>query len=149
MTWIFRVSHKGISRWEKQLWHHLLGSLPKDKNWWVYAPTNPSSSSRFQNSKVNPVGTITLPVWTAERVVRVTFMVINPSSLMNVIMERQWIHVVNVVVSIFHQVIHYQSPNRLYTIVIKGYQCQSKKCYNISLRKEVQRMTEEHHSDVR
>ena len=60
----------------------------------------------FNNLEVKSVGTITLPIYTTERVVMITFMLVNTSSLMNVIMGRHWIHVVKGVMSTLQQVMH-------------------------------------------
>ena len=73
----------------------------------------------FNKSKMKPVGTITLPVYVAKTVVMITFMVVNTSSSINVIIGRHWIHTIKGVVSTLYQVMRYQSPNRMYTIDIK------------------------------
>ena len=56
----------------------------------------------FDNSEVTPMGTITLPVHAAKRVIPVEFLIINNQSPINAIMGRKWIHAVGGVVSTLH-----------------------------------------------
>ena len=73
---------------------------------------------------------IVLPVYTAYRIVKVKFLVVNTPSAMNMIMGREGIHAVQGVVSTLHQVMRCQSLDGLYTIDIKGDQSQNQRCYN-------------------
>ena len=96
----------------------------------------------FDNSEVTPMGTITLPVHAAERVIPVEFLIINNPSPINAIMGRKWIHAVGGVVSTLHQVMRCQAPNGQYTIDIWGDRTQANQCYHLS-SKEVHRMSQE------
>ena len=95
----------------------------------------------FDNSEVTPMGTITLPVHAAERVIPVEFLVINSPSPINAIMGRKWIHAVGGVVSTLHQVMRCQAPNGQYTIDIRGNRTQADQCYHLSPGK-VHRMSQ-------
>ena len=66
-----------------------------------------------------------LPVYAVDQVIKVRFLVLDTPSAMNVIMGREWIHVVKGVVSTLHEVMRCQSPDSLYTIDIKGDQSQN------------------------
>ena len=88
--------------------------------------------------KVKPFGVIALPVYVADRMVDVKFLGVDTLSDMNVIIGREWIHVVKGLVSTLHQVMRCQSPDRFYMIDIKGDQSQRRMCYNIESREEEQ-----------
>ena len=87
------------------------------------------------------MGTITLPVHAAERVIPVEFLIINNPSPINAIMGRKWIHAVGGVVSTLHQVMRCQAPNGQYTIDIRGDRTQADQCYHLSPGK-VHRMSQ-------
>ena len=53
----------------------------------------------FNEVEVNPLGVIALPVYAADRIVEVKFLVVDTHSAMNVIMGREWIHAIKGVVS--------------------------------------------------
>ena len=62
----------------------------------------------FDETKVNPIGTIVLPVYASDRVLTVKLFVMEPQLMVNVIMGREWIHSVKGVVSTLHQLLrHY------------------------------------------
>ena len=48
----------------------------------------------FNGAEVKPLGAIVLPVYAADRIVKVKFLVVDTHSAMNVIMGREWIHTV-------------------------------------------------------
>ena len=95
--------------------------------------------------EVKPLGVIVLPIYAADCVLEVKFLVVDTPSAMIVIMGREWIYAVKGVVSTLHQVMRCQPPNGLYTIDIKGDQSQSRRCYSIESQgeeqREVRRMT--------
>ena len=64
-----------------------------------------TSLHAFNGAEVKPLGVIALPVYMADRIVEVKFLVVDTHSAINVIMGREWIHVVKGVVSTLHQVI--------------------------------------------
>ena len=86
-----------------------------------------TSLHAFNGAKVKPLGMVVLPVYAADRVIMVKFLVVDTPSAMNVIMGREWIHAVRCVVSTLHQVMRCQSPYGLYTIDIKGVQSQNRR----------------------
>ena len=91
----------------------------------------------FSGEKVYPKGAITLPVYAAERIVEVDFVLIDARTTLNGIMGRTWIHKMKGVVSTLHQVMRCQSPDGTYTIDVKGDQGQAKKCCNLGKLAEV------------
>ena len=96
----------------------------------------------FNGAEVKPLGIVVLPVYAADRVVVVKFLVVDTPSTMNVIMGREWIHTVKGLVSTLHQVMRCQSPDGLYTIDIKGDQSQNRRCYTVENKEGgVQKMT--------
>ena len=68
-----------------------------------------------------------MPIYAADWVIDVKFLVVDTPLAMNVIMGKEWIHAVKGVVSTLHQMIRCQSLDGLYTIDIKGDQSQKKK----------------------
>ena len=56
----------------------------------------------FDGTRVNPIGTIDLPVYAADRILTVKFFVVDTQSTVNVIMGREWIHSIKGVVSTLH-----------------------------------------------
>ena len=56
----------------------------------------------FDETKIIPIDTITLPVYDVDQVLMVRFFVVDTQSTVNVIMSREWIHSVKVVVLILH-----------------------------------------------
>lgn len=88
-----------------------------------------TSLHAFNGAEVKPLGMVVLPVYAADRVIMVKFLVVDTPSAMNVIMRREWIHAVRGIVSTLHQVMRCQSPDGLYTIDIKGDQSQNRRCY--------------------
>src|SRR5690606_21872563 len=65
----------------------------------------------FDGTKVNPIGTIDLPVYAADRILMVKCFVVDTQSTVNVIMGQEWIHSIKGVVSTLHQVLRCQSPD--------------------------------------
>ena len=61
-----------------------------------------TSLHAFNGAEVKPLGMMILPMYAADRVVMVKFMVVDTPSAINVIMGREWIHVVKGVVSTLH-----------------------------------------------
>ena len=86
----------------------------------------------FDNTEEKPRGTIMLPVYAAERIVPVEFLIIDNPSPINAIIGKRWIHVVREVVSTLHQVMRCQASNGQYTIDIWGDRTQSNRCYHLS-----------------
>ena len=56
----------------------------------------------FNGAEVKPLGMVVLPIYAADRVVMVKFLVVDTPSAMNIIMGREWIHAVKGVVSTLH-----------------------------------------------
>ncbi|XP_062080161.1 uncharacterized protein LOC133784910 [Humulus lupulus] len=83
----------------------------------------------FNNQRVYPKGVVRLTMVAAERTLPVDFLIIDSTTSYNAIMGRNWIHRMQGVVSTLHQVMRCQSLNGRYTIDIKGYQKQAKKCF--------------------
>ena len=79
---------------------------------------------------------ITLTVEAAARTLEVEFVVIDAKSAYNVIMGRGWIHEMEGVASILHQVMRCLSPDRTKTIDIRGYLSTAQRCYNIAICEE-------------
>ena len=79
-----------------------------------------TSLHAFNGVEVKPLRMIALPIYEVDQVIEVKFLVMDTLSATNVIMRREWIHVVKRVVSTMHQVMRYQSPDGLYTIDIRG-----------------------------
>ena len=48
----------------------------------------------FNGAEVKPLGMIVLPMYAADRIVKIKFLVVNTPSAVNVIMGRGWIHAV-------------------------------------------------------
>ena len=63
----------------------------------------------FNRIKVNPIGTIALPVYAADRILMVKFFVVDTQSTVNAIMGQEWIHSIKAVVSNLHQLLRCQS----------------------------------------
>ena len=96
----------------------------------------------FNGAKVKPLRVIAFPVYVADRIMEVIFLVVDTPSAMNMIMGREWIHAVKGVVSTHHQVMRCQSSDGLYTIYIKGDQSQNQGCYSTENKERgVQKMT--------
>ena len=68
-----------------------------------------TSLHTFNGAKVKHLGIIALPVYAANWVIEVKFLVVDTPLAMNVIMGREWIYTVKGVVSTLHQVIRCQS----------------------------------------
>ena len=97
----------------------------------------------FDGTKVNPIGTIDLPVYAADRILMVKFFVVDTPSTVNVIMGREWIHSVKGVVSTLHQVMRCQSPDGAYTIDIKGDPMKDHRCFNVDSEGRIKRLSKE------
>ena len=101
-----------------------------------------TSLHAFNGREVKLLGVIVLPVYAADRIVKVKFLVVNTPLAMNVIIGREWIHVVQGVVSKLHRVMRCQSPDGLHTIDIKGDQSQNQRCYSTENKENgVRKMT--------
>ena len=74
----------------------------------------------FDGTRVFPKGIACLMVHTAERTLPMNFLVIESRSIFNAIIGRGWIHAMHGVVLTLHQVMMGQSPDRRYTIDIRG-----------------------------
>ncbi|XP_062074930.1 uncharacterized protein LOC133778935 [Humulus lupulus] len=83
----------------------------------------------FNSQRVYPKDVIRLTVVAAERTLPVDFLIIDSTTSYNAIMGRNWIHMMQGVVSTLHQVMQCQSPNGRYIVDIKGCQKQAKKCF--------------------
>ena len=83
----------------------------------------------FNSQRVYPKGVVRLTVVATERTLPVDFLIVDSITSYNAIMGRSWIHRMQGVVSTLHQVMRCHSPNRRYTIDIKGCQKQAKKCF--------------------
>lgn len=90
-----------------------------------------TSLHAFNGVEVKPLRLIALPMYAADRVEKVKFLVVDTFLAINMIMGREWIHTVKGIVSKMHQVMRCQSLDVLYTVDIKGDQLQNKRCYNI------------------
>ena len=86
----------------------------------------------FDGAKVTPIRIIKLPIYAVDQILRVNVFIINTPSIENVIMGREWIHVVKGVVSTLHQVLRFQYPKGMYTIDIRGDPTQNQRCLNMS-----------------
>ena len=84
----------------------------------------------FNGAEVKPLGMIVLPMYAADRIVKIKFLVVNTPSAVNVIMGREWIHAIQGMVLMLHRVMRCQSLDGLYTIDIKGDQSQNQRCYS-------------------
>lgn len=100
----------------------------------------------FDGSRVNPIGTVTLPVYAAERILLTTFFIVDTPAAVNAIMGREWIHSIEGVVSTLHQLIRCSSPNGQYTIDIRGDSGRERGCFNVETTGKVKRLSQEHFS---
>ena len=97
----------------------------------------------FDGAKVRPIGTITLSVYVADWIQMVNFFIVDIPSIVTVIIGWEWVHAIKGVVSTLHQVLRCQSPDRLYTIDIKGDPIQNQKYFNINIKGKIKRLSEE------
>ena len=58
-----------------------------------------SQINAFNGIEVAPIEIIVLPVYVTDRILMVTFFIIDTLSVMNVIMDFEWIHVVKWIMS--------------------------------------------------
>lgn len=100
--------------------------------------------STFDGSKVNPIGTITLPVYVAEQILMITFFIVDTPNTINAIMGCEWIHSIQGVVSTLHQLIRCSSPDGQYTIDIKGDSMKKRRCFNVESIGKIKRLCQEH-----
>ena len=87
----------------------------------------------FDGTRVFPKRIARLIVHVVESTLLVNFLVIESRSVFNVIMGQGWIHAMHGVASTLHQVMRCQSPDRQYTIDIRGDQSQARKCHMICI----------------
>lgn len=111
-------------------------------NKWLISPVS-TQIHVFDGAKVTPVGTITLPIYTTYIVLMVKFFIIDTLKTVNAIMGREWIHLIKGIVSTLHQVLRCQSPNRLYTINIKGDQTRNHGCFSLGSEGKVKILSDE------
>ena len=97
----------------------------------------------FDETKVNPIGTIDLPVYAADRILTVKFFIVDTRSTINAIMGREWIQSIKGVVSTLYQVLRCQSPDGTYTIDIKGDLRKDHRCFNLESEGRVKRLLSE------
>ena len=97
----------------------------------------------FDGTKVNPIGTIDLPVYAADRILTVKFFIVDTQSTVNAIMGREWIHLIKGVMSTLHQVLRCQSPDKTYIIDIKGDPMKDHWCFNLDSKGRVKRLSAE------
>ena len=97
----------------------------------------------FDGMKVNPISTIDLPVYAADRILTVKFFVVDTQSTVNSIIGQEWIHSIKGVVSTLHQVLRCQSPDGTYTIDIKGDPMKDHRCYNLDSGGRMKRLSAE------
>ena len=100
----------------------------------------------FDGSRVNPIGTVALPVYVAERILLTTFFIVDTPAVVNAIMGREWIHSIEGVVSTLHQLIRCSSPDGQYTIDIKGDSGRERGCFSVETTGKVKRLSQEHFS---
>ena len=97
----------------------------------------------FDGTKVNPIGTIDLPVYAADQILIVKFFVVDTQSNVNAIIRRKRIHLIKGVVSTLHQVLRCQSPDETYTIDIRGDLMKDHQCFNLDYGGRVNRLSAE------
>ena len=97
----------------------------------------------FNGVEITPIGIVALHVYITDRVLMVTFFIIDTPLAINVIMDREWIHAVKGVVLTLHQVMRYQSQDGMYMIDIKGDLTQNRRCYNVNTSRKVLKSTNE------
>lgn len=121
-----RVLVDGESSFNIPFWDAFQRMGIKEEEIWLIE----TSLHAFNGAEVKPLGMVTLPVYAADQIMEVKFLMVDTPLAMNVIIGREWIHVVKGVVSTLHQVIRCQSPDGLYTIDIKGDQSQNRRYYS-------------------
>ncbi|XP_059639505.1 uncharacterized protein LOC132281860 [Cornus florida] len=97
---------------------------------WLKSTGNPLLG--FDGKQVEPVSMVEVAVHAAERVLIETFVVVEIHP--NLLMGRGWIHRVQGVPSILHQVMRCLGPDGTKVIDIHGDQVAAKKCYSITLK---------------
>lgn len=95
----------------------------------------------FEGAKVNPIGTITLPVYATDRILTVNLFMVDTQSMVKAIMGWEWIHSIKGVVLTLHQLLRCESPDETYTIDIRGDPMRDHRCFNLDTQGRVKRLS--------